>query len=127
MPCRAVPCRAVPCCTAHHFLMFCHTSIHRISGVTDYYALDDVHALHLARRCVKNLNYKKTPSVSKVLCCTVMPSLLCFHLLSCKHLNNLRMHKIAETSVLAFWCAGYSRTCGRSTVPSRRSVRDCRG
>ena len=34
------------------------------SGVTDYYALDDHHALHLARRVVKNLNYKKDPPVS---------------------------------------------------------------
>ena len=34
------------------------------SGVTDHYALDDEHALHLARRSIKNLNYQKTPSVS---------------------------------------------------------------
>ncbi|KAK2189982.1 hypothetical protein NP493_92g06003 [Ridgeia piscesae] len=33
------------------------------SGVTDYFALDDQHALHLARRVVSNLNYIKTPSV----------------------------------------------------------------
>ncbi|ESN92081.1 hypothetical protein HELRODRAFT_194446 [Helobdella robusta] len=30
----------------------------RKSGVTDYYALDDEHALHLARRCLKNINHK---------------------------------------------------------------------
>ncbi len=36
----------------------------RKSGVTDYYAEDDTHALHLARRIVKNLNYQKCPSVS---------------------------------------------------------------
>ena len=36
------------------------------SGVTDHYALDDEHALHLARRSIKNLNYQKTPSVSVV-------------------------------------------------------------
>ena len=29
------------------------------SGVTDHYALDDEHALHLARRVVTNLNYTK--------------------------------------------------------------------
>uniref|UniRef100_A0AAR2KBR0 Methylcrotonoyl-CoA carboxylase beta chain, mitochondrial n=1 Tax=Pygocentrus nattereri TaxID=42514 RepID=A0AAR2KBR0_PYGNA len=31
----------------------------RKSGVTDHYALDDHHALHLARKAVRNLNYKK--------------------------------------------------------------------
>ncbi|KAL1982207.1 hypothetical protein VTN96DRAFT_1633 [Rasamsonia emersonii] len=31
-----------------------------ISGVTDYLAVDDAHALVLARRCVANLNYPKT-------------------------------------------------------------------
>ncbi|KAK3096212.1 hypothetical protein FSP39_024508 [Pinctada imbricata] len=34
------------------------------SGVTDYYAQDDLHALHLARQCIKNINYKKTPQVT---------------------------------------------------------------
>jgi len=34
------------------------------SGVTDHYALDDAHALHLARRCVANLNYVKNPGVT---------------------------------------------------------------
>ena len=29
------------------------------SGVTDHYALDDEHALHLARRVIGNLNYVK--------------------------------------------------------------------
>ena len=29
------------------------------SGVTDHYAIDDEHALHLARRVVANLNIKK--------------------------------------------------------------------
>jgi len=34
------------------------------SGVTDHYAVDDEHALHMARRCVANLNYvKKLPVV----------------------------------------------------------------
>merc|ERR1719220_610466 len=33
------------------------------SGVTDHYAVDDAHALHLARRCVANLNYVKRPGV----------------------------------------------------------------
>lgn len=37
---------------------------HRTSGVTDYYAVDDFHALHQARQCVKNLNLKKTLPVS---------------------------------------------------------------
>ncbi|MGN6583587.1 MAG: carboxyl transferase domain-containing protein, partial [Rhizobiaceae bacterium] len=32
----------------------------RISGVADHYALDDAHALAIARRIVKNLNRKKT-------------------------------------------------------------------
>ena len=34
------------------------------SGVTDHFALDDTHALHLARRCVANLNYTKYPGVT---------------------------------------------------------------
>ena len=34
------------------------------SGVTDHYALDDEHALHLARRIVSNLNYTKKPDVT---------------------------------------------------------------
>merc|ERR1719244_594450 len=33
------------------------------SGVTDHYAVDDAHALHLARRTVANLNYVKKPGV----------------------------------------------------------------
>merc|ERR1712038_1886331 len=33
------------------------------SGVTDHYALDDEHALHLARRVISNLNYVKKPDV----------------------------------------------------------------
>ena len=35
----------------------------RISGVTDHYALDDGHALAIARRAVGNLNRSKRPSV----------------------------------------------------------------
>lgn len=34
------------------------------SGVTDHYALDDTHALHLTRRIVRTLNHSKTPQVS---------------------------------------------------------------
>merc|ERR1719242_1153205 len=34
------------------------------SGVTDHFAVDDDHALHLARRVVKNLNYQKRPDVT---------------------------------------------------------------
>ncbi|HEV7371844.1 carboxyl transferase domain-containing protein [Arenibaculum sp.] len=36
----------------------------RTSGVTDHYALDDVHALAIARRIVGNLNRSKRPSVA---------------------------------------------------------------
>lgn len=36
----------------------------RISGVTDHMARDDLHALQLARRAVRNLNRKKTLSVT---------------------------------------------------------------
>merc|ERR1712002_629587 len=36
----------------------------RKSGVTNHYAIDDTHSLHLARKVVKNLNYMKRPSVS---------------------------------------------------------------
>lgn len=36
----------------------------RISGVADHYALDDQHALYLARRCVRSLNYKKDPTIT---------------------------------------------------------------
>ncbi|XP_076058759.1 methylcrotonyl-CoA carboxylase subunit 2 [Oratosquilla oratoria] len=34
------------------------------SGVTDHYALDDTHALHLARRVVRTLNRTKVPEVA---------------------------------------------------------------
>ena len=37
---------------------------YRKSGVTDHYAVDDLHALHLARRAVGNLNLVKKPDVS---------------------------------------------------------------
>ncbi|MBN3276977.1 MCCB carboxylase, partial [Polyodon spathula] len=36
----------------------------RKSGVTDHYALDDTHALHLARKAVRNLNYQKKVDVT---------------------------------------------------------------
>ena len=36
----------------------------RISGVADHYALDDQHALYLARQCIKSLNYKKAPTIT---------------------------------------------------------------
>ena len=36
----------------------------RISGVADHYALDDQHALYLARRCIKSLNYRKDPTIT---------------------------------------------------------------
>jgi len=36
----------------------------RVSGVTDHLALDDAHALALARRCVRNLNRVKNPTIS---------------------------------------------------------------
>ncbi|EDO42847.1 predicted protein, partial [Nematostella vectensis] len=36
----------------------------RTSGVTDYYAQNDLHALYAARDCVRNLNYKKDVSVT---------------------------------------------------------------
>ncbi|XP_055968471.1 methylcrotonoyl-CoA carboxylase beta chain, mitochondrial [Sorex fumeus] len=36
----------------------------RKSGVSDYYALDDNHALHLTRKIVRNLNYQKKLSVT---------------------------------------------------------------
>jgi 3-methylcrotonyl-CoA carboxylase beta subunit len=32
----------------------------KVSGVTDYLAVDDAHALVLARRCVSNLNWPKS-------------------------------------------------------------------
>lgn len=35
----------------------------RKSGVTDYFATDDEHALHITRRIVKNLNRRKIPQV----------------------------------------------------------------
>merc|ERR1719481_70198 len=35
------------------------------SGVTDHYAIDDTHALHLARIVVANLNYMKEPGVTQ--------------------------------------------------------------
>ena len=36
----------------------------KISGVADHYALDDPHALYLARQCIKNLNYQKRPQIT---------------------------------------------------------------
>ncbi|KAG8598522.1 hypothetical protein GDO81_002638 [Engystomops pustulosus] len=36
----------------------------RKSGVTDHYAVDDNHALHLARKTVRSLNYKKNLDVT---------------------------------------------------------------
>uniref|UniRef100_A0A8C5H4X7 Methylcrotonoyl-CoA carboxylase beta chain, mitochondrial n=1 Tax=Gouania willdenowi TaxID=441366 RepID=A0A8C5H4X7_GOUWI len=36
------------------------------SGVTDHFALDDDHALHLARKAVRNLNYRKNVEVRAV-------------------------------------------------------------
>ncbi|KAI8051696.1 methylcrotonoyl-CoA carboxylase beta chain [Syncephalis plumigaleata] len=36
----------------------------RTSGVTDHYALDDEHALVLARRVISTLNYTKRPSIT---------------------------------------------------------------
>jgi 3-methylcrotonyl-CoA carboxylase beta subunit len=32
--------------------------------VADHYALDDQHALYLARKCIKSLNYRKDPQIS---------------------------------------------------------------
>ena len=36
----------------------------KISGVSDYYAQDDHHALHLARQCISHLNHKKQPTIT---------------------------------------------------------------
>lgn len=38
--------------------------IKRVSGVTDHYAMNDKHALSLARTIVSRLNYKKMPPVT---------------------------------------------------------------
>lgn len=40
-------------------------SLCRKSGVTDHYALDDHHALHLTRKVVRSLNYQKKLDVSR--------------------------------------------------------------
>lgn len=45
------------------FALIHHLS-RRKSGVTDHYALDDNHALHLARKAVRGLNYRKNIQVS---------------------------------------------------------------
>lgn len=50
------------------FVYKCVFSSPRKSGVTDHYALDDEHALHLARKVVRNLNYKKHIDVSISFC-----------------------------------------------------------
>lgn len=42
----------------------CILNLRRKSGVTDHYALDDNHALHLARKVVRSLNYQKKVDVS---------------------------------------------------------------
>lgn len=36
----------------------------KISGVADHYATDDDHALFLARQCIRNLNYRKNPTIT---------------------------------------------------------------
>ncbi|KAK0253195.1 hypothetical protein LTR01_008824 [Friedmanniomyces endolithicus] len=36
-----------------------------VSGVTDYLAVDDAHALVIARRCIANLDYPSSPSTSQ--------------------------------------------------------------
>ena len=36
----------------------------KVSGVADHYALDDPHALYLARQCIKHLNYQKQPQIT---------------------------------------------------------------
>jgi 3-methylcrotonyl-CoA carboxylase beta subunit len=36
----------------------------RTSGVTDHYALDDKHAIHLARRAISKLNLKKKKTIA---------------------------------------------------------------
>ena len=36
----------------------------KISGVADHYAMNDDHALYLARECIRNLNYVKSPDIS---------------------------------------------------------------
>ena len=36
----------------------------KISGVADHYALDEQHALYLARRCISHLNYIKKPTIT---------------------------------------------------------------
>jgi hypothetical protein len=43
-------------------ISFCSTS-----GVTDHYALDDAHALHIARQAVRNLNRAKKLTVDLIL------------------------------------------------------------
>lgn len=52
------------CC--NNFTVICYL-FYRKSGVTDHYALDDNHALHLARKAVRSLNYRKNIEVSPVM------------------------------------------------------------
>lgn len=51
----------------HILVIFEHLCLLRKSGVTDHYALDDNHALHLARKAVRSLNYKKNLDVRTLL------------------------------------------------------------
>uniref|UniRef100_A0A452FSD3 Methylcrotonoyl-CoA carboxylase beta chain, mitochondrial n=1 Tax=Capra hircus TaxID=9925 RepID=A0A452FSD3_CAPHI len=48
------------------FVSFCLACLLEVkySGVSDYYALDDRHALHLARKIVRSLNYQKKMDVT---------------------------------------------------------------
>ena len=39
--------------------------------MTDHYALDDNHALHLARKAVRNLNYRKSMEASPIVVTTL--------------------------------------------------------
>lgn len=48
-------------------LWLIYFQFHRKSGVTDHYALDDNHALHLARKTVRSLNYRKNIEVNPMI------------------------------------------------------------
>jgi len=48
----------------YRFIVTILFTMFRRSGVTDYYAVDDFHALHLAKQCIKNINYKKEQQVN---------------------------------------------------------------
>lgn len=79
----------------------------RKSGVTDHYALDDTHALHLARRVVRTLNRTKVPQVGYRFSSWIFffGNVFLATKIHCKGCTNLKPKKrrILRYNVLTYW------------------------